>query len=448
MKRIFALALSAVLLVGVCAACGSEKEQEVPINEYTTEGPTEALSGVPEGYIAFGTIDEANVVTPSGLTYLLSSLDETVAVDEKSKVEANISEIDGTVASVTVDGKSIPVYIEELNGENVIYGPQGDSADDPNTIDMTGAGNLATAAGVKTTKRSTTTAKAKTSKKTTKNNTPIATAAAVKTTKKVTTTTDGYQAAKQQIQNNPNMSAKEKQEALKLLSYKMDSNGIFYVEHEPWQKQFGFNQIYDSAAPLIQLVYGTVRVKFTYGYVYKLYTEGAKKGQVMYDADKKPIYETDASGNPIEKDWMIQMWKGRYGLVMLGAEIGVYTKPRTQSAEHYNSAVAEEELIMAMDVYQHNFKTNKTTYLFTRGPESAWWLTGFVPGAFYEYNKKSEVILVANVQFPDEAIASLFANGLQKAGFSQGSPGRDNPETYRVGGNSVKFSWQYIDQDA
>jgi hypothetical protein len=164
------------------------------------------------------------------------------------------------------------------------------------------------------------------------------------------------------------------------------------------------------------------------------------------DLTGQPVYEKDNRGNLIPKDWMIQMWKGRYGLVMLGGEIGIYTKPSTQSAEHYNAALAEEEIIMAMDVYHQNLKTNKVEYLFTRGPESAWWLTGFVPGSFYEYNKKSEVIAVANFQFPTEEMMKLFYNGMKAAGFRDGSPGRDNPETITTNGTSVKFCWQYIDQ--
>ena len=104
---------------------------------------------------------------------------------------------------------------------------------------------------------------------------------------------------------------------------------------------------------------------------------------------------------------------------------------------------------MAMDVYQQNQATKATPkHLFTRGPESAWWLTGFVPGSYIEYNKKSEIIMVTNIQFPNEEMLSTFANGIRNAGFREGSPGRDNPETYRTSGTSIKIAWQYIDQDA
>jgi len=432
MKRILALALCAVLLIGGLAACKKEEVPDPIPNDYTSEAElAPAAAGIPAGWIAFGTIDDDNKVTVIDLYILRTATGESVVVSDKSVITANVTTLDdsGDITSITADGRSISVMIEDIGGLRTLYAEQGDESE----TDVTDLGNL-----------NESTTKASTKPTTTK---PLATAPPIATTAKPTGTTDPYQAAKDEI-NNSNMTPREKQEALKLLGYKMDKNGIFYVEHEPWQKQFGFNTIYDLAAPLIQLVYATVRVKFRYGYVYKLGTTGDEKGKVLYDDSGNPLYETDRWGRPVEKDWMIQLWKGRYGLVMLGGEIGVYTKPSTSTAEHYYAAVAEEELVMAMDVYQHNFATKNTKYLFTRGPESAWWLTGFVPGSFFQYNNKPEVIMVANIQFPTEEMLSKFAGGLRNAGFREGSPAKDNPETYRTSGTSIKIAWQYIDQDA
>ena len=237
-------------------------------------------------------------------------------------------------------------------------------------------------------------------------------------------------------------------ENLSLLSYRQDSNGVFYVEHTPWQKQFGFNQLYDITSPFLQLVYGTIRIKFQYDYVYKL----DARGQPVYDAKtNKLVYDLDKNGKKIPKDWLIQMWKGRYGLVMIGAEIGVYTKPSTQKANHYYTAIPEEELIFAMDVYQHNFRTDRTVYLFTRGPETHWWLTGFVPGNYNDNRNnnrgKDEIIMVTNIQFPNKDMLGLFVGEMEKAGFKKGSPNVRNVETYTTSGNSIKYSWQFIDED-
>ena len=236
------------------------------------------------------------------------------------------------------------------------------------------------------------------------------------------------------------------QQTMRLLAYRMDENGVFYVDHAGWQKQFGFNSLYDNATPFIQLVYATLRVKFDYDYVYQV--DG--NGDVVY-VDGKAQYALDAEGKKIPKSWMIQGWKGRYGLVLLGGEIGVYVKPKAQAAEHYESAMPEEEVIMAIDVYQHSFKKDTTKYLFTRGPEPTWWVTGFVAGNFEDNvnnnHGKDEVIMVSNLEFNNKTLLDLYVKGLKNAGFVKGSPSKDNVEQYVTSGNSVKFSWQYYDED-
>jgi len=178
----------------------------------------------------------------------------------------------------------------------------------------------------------------------------------------------------------------------RLLSYKMDENGIFYTESPTWQEHL----IEGSSE---QMVYGTVYAKFQYD----------------------------------QKDWLIQMLKGRYGLVMLGSEICISP---------------QEELVFKMDVYQHNFLTGKTTYLFTRGPESAVWFNGFVPGKFFEDGRKDEIIVVGSITFPDAEMLHAFEAPFAAAGFKKGSPSKTNPEKYSINGTTLTFSWQYIDQDA
>ena len=455
-KQILALLCCAALLTGLIAGCGGTKagEEKTTLN---TLPPDIAATGeetpvnIPEGWFAFATADKDNNVTVDGFSQLVSVRGGAIAVSDKDEVAANLDEITGSgkINSITVRGNAIPVLEVMEAGTRRLYA-KGSAENDPTVVDLTteaaGAVKAATAATVPTTKKITT-AKATTTRATTTTLPPKA--ATVPTTKKPKVTTDPFQADKDAI-NNSNMTDKEKATALKFLSYQMDKNGIFYVEHEQWQKQFGFSQIYDMASPVFQMIYGTVRVKFRYDYVYKLYEEGANKGKVVRDVTGKPVYDTDSKGNLIPKDWMVQMWKGRYGLVMLGAEIGIYTKPSTQSAEFYYAAVPEEEIIMAFDVYHKNFSSGKIEHLFTRGPESAWWLTGFVPGAFYDENssdKKSEVICVGNLQFQTVEMAELFAKAFEKCGFNKGSPGRDHPETYLISDRSVKFSWQWIDQD-
>lgn len=121
---------------------------------------------------------------------------------------------------------------------------------------------------------------------------------------------------------------------------------VFYTAADPWQRNFGFNIIYDTVAPFTLLNYATVRFKFR------------------------------ADG----KDWMIQAWKGQYGLVFYGAEVGVYTKPTSRSAEHYDCASDSDMLKMAMVFYKKNTVTGKWVKRFERPYGTYWWCTGFKPG--------------------------------------------------------------------
>ena len=52
-----------------------------------------------------------------------------------------------------------------------------------------------------------------------------------------------------------------------IASYKYDPDGNYYYtdDKNAWQSNFGFNEGYDSMAPLTMMVYDTVRTKFNYG---------------------------------------------------------------------------------------------------------------------------------------------------------------------------------------
>ena len=466
MKRVIALMLCALFAAAMFAGCGGkEKDEGVTKAVYHTD-PTEletleplAAPGAESEWVMFALLDDNDNVQVEGLSFLLTAQNETISVDEHSVVKVNYSTIaqaKGQILSVTAvkeDGTQaiVPVQVKEDGGVRELLAKNGSSVGDPNTFELQTAPNLETLAPIATARGATPTAPPRVLP-----NAPtggsISTAPTIATTQRRVTTTDEFEWARDQILSS-NMTSAEKQRALKMLSYKMDENGIFYVEKEPWQKQFGFNALYDMVAPWMQLVYATVRVKFTYDYVYEIYTEGPNKGKVVRDDNGDPVYKVGEDGKPIPKDWMIQLWKGRYGLLMLGAEIGVYTKPHTQSAQHYNSAVEEEELVMKMSCYQHSFIDNKTKFLFTRGPASEWWQTGFVPGSFENpdaHNSgKDEIILLFELRFPNEEMLGLFTDGMVSAGFKEGSPSSTRVETYAIP-NSTTFrcSWQFIDQDS
>ncbi len=138
-------------------------------------------------------------------------------------------------------------------------------------------------------------------------------------------------------------------------SDEMDKSGVFgylyepkgmyfYTASDPWQRNVGYNELFDITAPATLINFKTTRLRFEYG----------------------------------KKDWMIQLWKGQYGLLFYGAEVGVYTKPKDRALAHYDAASDDEMLKMSMDFSLK--RDGKWVKRFTRPYDSYWWCTGFLPG--------------------------------------------------------------------
>lgn len=170
-----------------------------------------------------------------------------------------------------------------------------------------------------------------------------------------------------------------------------EKQGIYYSSVNPWQKGFGFNVVYDMSAPLAGMYYDTERIYFQYD----------------------------------NKDWMIQIWKGQYGATS-GAEIGIYNK--TDKIMQYDCVSEEEFLEMSFDFY------NQGEYVFSRGPEKHWWLTGF---KIFNAGVPILIDLDITIKFPTKSMADAFEGGLKKAA-------KDNlldPMTYTRGAKTFHIHW-------
>ncbi len=179
------------------------------------------------------------------------------------------------------------------------------------------------------------------------------------------------------------------------LGYQYDRAGQFYYTvNDPWQRNFGFNTLYDIGAPFLNFYYDTFRVKFTY---------------------KK-------------MDWLIQFWKGQYGLVFVGSEIGCYYKPADDTGVHYDAVSDEDALYMSMTFYRNGEER------LTREYAKYWWCTGFVPGSLSSFRDRSELSMRARLTMKDKTMLGLFCTSLEKSGFV-----RD--ENYSVSGLDVYISW-------
>ncbi len=170
-----------------------------------------------------------------------------------------------------------------------------------------------------------------------------------------------------------------------------EKQGIYYSSVNPWQKNFGFNVIYDMAAPMAGMYYATERIYFQYD----------------------------------NKDWMIQLWKGQYGITA-GGEMGVYNK--TDKIMQYDCVSEDEFLEMSFDFY------NQGEYVFSRGPEKHWWLTGF---KIFNAGVPILIDLDMTLKFPTKSMADAFEIGLKKAA-------KDNlldPMTYTRGAKTFHIHW-------
>ena len=171
-----------------------------------------------------------------------------------------------------------------------------------------------------------------------------------------------------------------------LLGFSYDANDqAFYASLNSWQRNFGYTYIYDYAAPFGVIWYDTSRVFFNYD----------------------------------NKEWMVQLWKGQYGWVLIGCEIGLYYRDFDDSSflvddkgRKYFKCAEDDMLIkMSLSLYRDG------KLLFTRKQQYSWWLTGFVPGMLdnwgFTYDSPQSLTVDSMLTFKDEAMMDAFIEGLK-----------------------------------
>lgn len=206
-----------------------------------------------------------------------------------------------------------------------------------------------------------------------------------------------------------------------VLGYSYNSAGdYFYTDDKDcWQSGFGYNEVYDQCAPLGCMWIDDVRIRFDYD----------------------------------DKAWMIQLWKGQYGWVFVGAEIGVYTTNQFKTADvdpnavnHYNCASQSDWLNMKMDVLWDDDRDGEYTRIFTRDYTKYWWCTGFKFGTLNRFASPiNELIMKARVTFKSEKMATLFTKGMKNCGFksASSSDSLSNDSIFQSGAD-VYFKWKSV----
>ncbi|MEI6577831.1 MAG: DUF4474 domain-containing protein [Eubacteriales bacterium] len=164
---------------------------------------------------------------------------------------------------------------------------------------------------------------------------------------------------------------------------------FFYASLDPWQRIFGYNDIYDTLAPVSSIYFKTRNVCFNYGGL----------------------------------DWMIKLWKGQYGITS-GAEVGIYTKsPKSQL--QYDCAGKDNYLLMDLTVLKGD------QIFFTREAQMHWWQTGFVMGGVVFL---TDLTLKSTITFKDQEMTDAFVNALKTQDEATGVK-------YVVNGISVGLTW-------
>ena len=142
---------------------------------------------------------------------------------------------------------------------------------------------------------------------------------------------------------------------------------LIYGTVHSWQRALGFTTIYDILANAIPLFNMSTR-----------------------------RFHFDYNG----KEWMIQIWKGNYGLVTNGVEVGVYNRPKGSVGTFYNAVSDDEMMMMSASLYHGD------TLLFTKGPELHWWLSAFkLSRTIYQ---PKDLTMTFTIEMKDEAMLEAF----------------------------------------
>ena len=151
---------------------------------------------------------------------------------------------------------------------------------------------------------------------------------------------------------------------------------LVYGTVHSWQREMGFDLFYDLLSDILPIYnLATRRIKFDYA----------------------------------DKEWMIQLWKGNYGLASNGLEIGIYNRPKGSFGSYYFAASDDEMMPLSAKLY-HGDKL-----LLEKGPVTHWWLSAF---------KLSPVIYLPDsmtmcfsITFPNKTMLAAFTAAVdRKAG--------------------------------
>lgn len=154
---------------------------------------------------------------------------------------------------------------------------------------------------------------------------------------------------------------------------------IFTSTRDAWQRQLGYHDIYNRGAAHFNMVF-----------------------------DYQPIY-FNYSG----RTWMIQLWKGQYG-INTGSEVGIYYAdceiPDYELDNTLFQVVSDDDMLkMSMELTRNGRP-------FFGVSCRHWWLTGFAMGVF---SWPRDLSLNVSITFPNCTMMNAFIEGLMKHPYSR-----------------------------
>lgn len=166
---------------------------------------------------------------------------------------------------------------------------------------------------------------------------------------------------------------------------------IFYSGMNTWQRDYGYCRLYDEAAAPLSMIIDCEPIRFEYA----------------------------------GKRWMIEFWKGQYGMTT-GGEVGIYYTtgpdlniPGIFNGTFYHCVKDEDRVNMAFA-----FRKNGNL-MFTRHGYH-WWLTGFKLG---EFSDPEDLTMDIMLELYDKTMVKAFVDALKKVGYKESE--------YAVHGNRV-----------
>lgn len=156
---------------------------------------------------------------------------------------------------------------------------------------------------------------------------------------------------------------------------------IFYSIMYPWQRDLGYCSLYDEAATLLSMVIDCEPITFEYN----------------------------------SKRWLIEFWKGQYGM-NTGGEVGIYYTtgldlniPGVFNGTFYYCVKDEDRINMS-------FVLRKNGNVVLTRNDYHWWLTGFNLG---EFSDPSELSMEIILELYNQEMMNAFVSALQKVGYEK-----------------------------